>query len=211
MSPKALTPEKAAVFRITHRQNLARLLDHGCVCQSSAQPKTYAEIGNQELIVKRTGRAIPCPPGGTLSDYIPFYFTPYSPMLYNIKTGYGVPKQDMKDILILVTSLPSLKKMGIPFVFSDRHAYLRTAQFSNDLADLPGRIAWKALQERDFSKSDVDRFEKYQAEALVYKHMPANALLTIMCHDDSVKDEVSAACIAKNVGLKVVNGRQWYL
>ena len=45
------------------------------------------EIGNPDLIDKRTHRIVPAPPGGTLSDYVPFYFTLYSPMLYNIKTG----------------------------------------------------------------------------------------------------------------------------
>lgn len=49
-------------------------------------------------------------PGGTLSDYVPFYFTPCSPMLYNIKTGYnGVPKQEaMEEIVLLVASLRKL-------------------------------------------------------------------------------------------------------
>lgn len=169
------------------------------------------EIGNQELIARRQEREVPCGPGGTLGDYVPFYFTPYSPMLYNIKTGYGVPRQEMKDILILGSSLFHLQENRISFVFSDRHAYLRTAQFSDDLRLLPDRIAWNALQNRDFSKRDVDQFEKYQAEALVYKHVPLNALLAILCHDDSVKDEVTAACVARNLNLKVLNGRPWYL
>lgn len=132
-------------------------------------------------------------------------------MLYNIKTGYGVPQQSMSDILIIVSSLHLIAKNGIPFVYSDRHAYLRTASFSNDLDELKTRIAWKALQERDFSKSDVDRFEKYQAEALVYKHVPLGALLEIMCHTDSVKDEATKACAEKGVELKTINGRSWYL
>ena len=111
------------------------------------------------------------PSGGTLSDYVPFYFTPYTPMLYNLKTGRGVPQQSMADILILVSSLHKLKRMGIKFVFSDRHAYLKTALFSNDLAELD-RIIWTTLQQRDFRKEDADKFEKYQAEALVHKNVP---------------------------------------
>lgn len=132
-------------------------------------------------------------------------------MLYNIKTGYGVPQQSMSDILILVSALPHLASNGLQFVYTDRHAYLRTALFSNDLTQLGQRIAWKALQERDFSKSDVDRFEKYQAEALVYKHVPLGALLAIMCNNDSVKEEVDKSAAAKGLQLKVINGRSWYL
>jgi hypothetical protein len=85
-------------------------------------------------------------------------------MLYNITTGYnGVPQKPVADIVILVGSLHTIKAQGLPFVFSDRHAYLKTALFSDDLADL-NRIIWDALQARNFRKDDLDRFEKYQAE-----------------------------------------------
>jgi ssDNA thymidine ADP-ribosyltransferase, DarT len=124
--PKDLTPEKALIFRIVHRDNMPTVWKDGCHCRSTTQGKKYVEIGNQELIARRKGRAIPCGPGGTLSDYVPFYFTPYSPMLYNIETGYnGIPKKPLQDIVILVSSLHLLKKQGVPFVFSDRHAYLK--------------------------------------------------------------------------------------
>jgi ssDNA thymidine ADP-ribosyltransferase, DarT len=93
MSSKLLTPDKAYIFRILHRQNLPLLLKDGCMCRNRVAQGTYAEIGNQELIARRKDRVVPCAPGGTLGDYVPFYFTPYSPMLYNIKTGYGVPQQ----------------------------------------------------------------------------------------------------------------------
>ena len=209
MSSQQLTSQKALIFRILHRRNLAGLLSDGCVCRNGAKHK-YVEIGNQELISRRNDKVVPCSLGGTLSDYVPFYFTPYSPMLYNIKTGYGVPQQSMSDILIVVSSLPHLAKNGIKFVYSDRHAYLRTALFSDNLAELEQRIAWKALRERDFSKSDVDRFEKYQAEALVYKHVPLNALLEINCYDDSVRDEVKKEADAKKLPINIVNGRGWY-
>ena len=80
---------------------------------------------------------VPIPPGRTLSDYIPFYFTPYTPMMLNIKTGYnGMKQTPMRDIAILVSSLRRVREMDIQFVFSDRHAYLRAAEFSGDLADL---------------------------------------------------------------------------
>ncbi len=211
MSAQTLTAQKALIFRIVHHRNLATLLDHGCLCRNDAQTGNYTDIGNLELIAKRKDRAIPHPPGGTLSDYVPFYFTPYSPMLYNIKTGYGVQQQPMADILIVISSLHHIAKCGIEFVYSDRHAYLKTAQFSNDLAQLKDRIAWSALQNRRFDKSDIDRFEKYQAEALIYKQVPLTAVLGIICQNDSVKDEVTKAAVGKGLSLKVINGPGWYL
>src|SRR3954470_12772585 len=92
-----LSPEKALVFRITHIANVPWILANGLHCRSSAmQDPNFVEIGNPDLIGKREHWAVPVPPGGRLSDYVPFYFTPYSPMLYNIKTGWnGIPKRSM--------------------------------------------------------------------------------------------------------------------
>src|SRR6266699_4391730 len=165
----SLNPEKAYIFRITHTANLPWILEHGLHCPSSNTiDPDHHDIGNPELIQKRANRPVPIPPSGTLSDYIPFYFTPYSPMLYNIKTGHGgIQKRPVEEIIILVSSLHTLKSQGVPFVFSDRDAYLKTALFSNDLANL-NWIIWPTLQARDFRKDDLDRFEKYQAEALIH-------------------------------------------
>ena len=38
----------------------------------------FINIGDQELIDMRASRTVPIAPGGTLADYIPFYFTPLS-------------------------------------------------------------------------------------------------------------------------------------
>jgi hypothetical protein len=84
----ALKPENGLIFRITHIANVPWILEHGLHCRNSPErDPNYVEIGNPELIQKRTQRPVPIPPGGVLSDYIPFYFTPHSPMLLNIKTG----------------------------------------------------------------------------------------------------------------------------
>jgi hypothetical protein len=86
---KDLNPQKALIFRIVHRDNMGDIWAHGLHCKNASHGKKYTQIGNPELISKRDGRVAPCPPGGTLSDYVPFYFTPCTPMLYNIKTGHG--------------------------------------------------------------------------------------------------------------------------
>ena len=156
-------------------------------------------------------RAVPCGPGGTLADYVPFYFTPFTPMLYNIKTGFqGVQKRPMQDILILVSSLPHLSKLVIPFVFTDRHAYLRTAQFSTDMENLDW-IIWETLQQKDFRKDDIEKFEKYQAEALVHNHVPLEALLGIVAYNEQVKSWVEDEIAKRGVSIKVVAKNGWFL
>lgn len=186
----SLKPEGGFIFRIAHIANVPWILDHGLHCRNSAErDPNYVEIGNPELIVKRIHRAVPIPPGGVLSDYIPFYFTPHSPMLYNIKTGHnGITQRPMSEIVIMVASLPALAAQRVPFVFTDRHALLLTATFYSDLARLDC-IAWDLLHKRDFKRDPYDpgKFERYQAEALVHRHLPLSALSGIICHGEAQK------------------------
>lgn len=116
---------------------------------------------------------MPLSPGGTLSDYVPFYFTPFSMMMYNIKTGYnGITKRPNRDIVIFVSSIHQLAKMGLPLVFTNGHAYMIEAEFFNQVTDL-GKIDWPLLQKRDFQRdpNDFSKQFRYQAEALVHEHV----------------------------------------
>jgi len=129
----SLTAEKGLIFRITHIANIPWILDHGLHCRSSAvRDPTFREIGSPDLIKKRAPRVVPVPPGGTLSDYIPFYFTPHTPMLYNIATGWNVTPVPMPEIAMVVSSIPRLVELKRAFVLTDRHAYLQAAEFSAD-------------------------------------------------------------------------------
>ena len=100
-----LNPEKALIFRIVHVANVPWILEHGGLhCRNSPeQDPDYVNIGSVELIEKRSRRVVPIPPGGTLSDYVPFYFTPFSMMMYKIKTGHGgITQRKNRDIVIFV-------------------------------------------------------------------------------------------------------------
>jgi hypothetical protein len=202
----SLKPENGLIFRITHIANVRWILDHGLHCRNTAErDPNYVEIGNPELIEKRTHRQVPIAPGGVLSDYIPFYFTPHSPMLYNIKTGYqGITRRSMTEIVILVSSLPALARKGIPFVFTDRHAYLQMASFFSDLARLDC-IPWELLRNRDFKKdiSDPGKFERYQAEALVQRCLPVNGLSGIMCYGNAQKIALQAEIEKRGRSLQI--------
>lgn len=208
-----LSPEKALIFRITHVNNVRWILENGLHCSSSGQSDpNYVAIGNAEIIDRRATRIVPIAPGGTLADYVPFYFTPFSPMLLNIETGkLGVIQRPMSEIAILVSSLPKVKELGIPFVFTERHAVLEAAEFYDSL-DRLDRIDWPRLQNRDF-KRDPDnpaKFERYQAEALVYQHVPIAAILGIICQRQEEQTKIERICGTLNIAAQVLCRPNWY-
>ena len=209
-----LSPARALIFRITHIANVPWILANGLHSESSnVIDPDHVSIGNPDLIEKRKHRAVPMPPGGILSDYVPFYFTPCSPMLYNIKTGYnGIVRRPMADIVILASSLLTLQQAGIPFLFTDRHAYLSTAAFSGNLAALAG-LDWSKWQARDFRRdpSDPAKFERYQAEALAYKHVPASALHGIVGRGEEQVVHLKEIVHNLAAGFDIVSKPGWYV
>jgi hypothetical protein len=208
-----LNPEKALIFRIIHAQNVPWVMAHGLHCRNSEiQDPNFRLIGNPDLIDKRHQRIVTVPPGGTLSDYVPFYFTPFSPMMYNLTTGYGgITRCPKKDIAVLVSSLPQLTQLHQCFVFTDRHAYPQAAQYFCDPSDLK-KIDWVILQNRDFKRDpdDPGKFERYQAEALVYRHVPVGALLGAVCYTDGVKLELKRQAMSHSLDLKIYCRPGWY-
>jgi hypothetical protein len=208
-----LNPDKALIFRIVHRHNMPWILDHGLHCKnSSVQAPNYRTIGNPDIIQKREHRPVPVEPSGTLSDYVPFYFTPYSPMMYNIITGYGgITKCPNTQIVICVSSLHRLADLGRPFVFTDRHAYLANARYFNNLSDL-GILDWAIWQARDFKRDSEDpgKVERYQAEALVHQALPVEALLGVVCYTINIKRNLDHMVAERGLNLDVREIPGWY-
>jgi hypothetical protein len=133
-------------------------------------------------------------------------------MMYNIYTGRGgVQARRNEEIVILVSSLHKVAAEGHPFVFSDRHAYVATAQFFSGLTKLD-LIDWRLLQNRNFQRSadDPDKIERYQAEALIAQHVPVSSLIGAVCYTDVLKLELEKQVAARGLGLDVHKMTEWY-
>jgi hypothetical protein len=209
----SLSPTKALIFRIVHRDNLPWILDNGVHARSGEMfDPNYRNIGNPDLIDKRSQRVVEVGPGGTLSDYVPFYFTPFSPMMYNIRTGYGgIPQVPNEEIVILVSSLFKISELDIPFVFTDRHAYTRMANYFTDLEHLD-KVDWALLNRRDFKHDpdDPGKKERYQAEALIWKCVPLAALIGIGSYTDTVKLWIEEQLSQRGLAVKATVQANWY-
>jgi hypothetical protein len=126
-----------------------------------------------------------------------------------------VQRRDKAEIVALVSSLHKVIENDRPFVFTDRHAYLRylsKRNYSNNLDDLPRMIPWELLRQRDFSRDaeDPEKSERYQAEALVYEHLPVGALLGIVTYNDEEEEKVRARVDEHGLYLDVHVRPSWY-
>jgi len=96
--------------------------------------------------------------------------------------------------------------LEVPFLFTDGHAYTFGTNYFDDLQQLD-QLDWQLLRTRDFSRDPEDpgKQTRYQAEALVHRYLPVEALLGIGCFDETTELEINAAArrCKSNVKVKV--------
>lgn len=188
-------PNPTPIFHITAIDNLASIAVQGGLFsknQAATNGLRAANIAYEHIQGRRAVRTVPIAPGGTLHDYVPFYFAPRSPMLYTVNLG-NVPGCDYRqdDIVHLVSTAQTVFNGGHKIVFTDIHAALDYARFFDDLASL-NEIDWTIFfetplregyclywQNRHTPPHHMRRMEIRQAEFLVSNQLPIAAISEI--------------------------------
>lgn len=194
-------------YRITHIRNLPLILERGIVNKHHPNASaTYIDIGNPEIIDVRSTSRVKIEEYGHIGDYVPFYFTPKSIMLYNIVTGYWhplVPKRNRNEIIVIRCLIEDLSTLPRWF-FTDGQGNDMASDHYNDLTDLD-KIDWHSIQESDFSKADgdYDRPRRYQAEFLVHQEVPLEQIESLNVYDQASADYVNGILKTNNINLAV--------
>jgi hypothetical protein len=186
-------PANIWLYRITHLANLEHDLLHGLhISKSPDANPHYIQIGDSALITYRKEITAPDPPGGTLSDYIPFYFGPRSPMLYQIASGWeDIRKYPQEDIIYYISSLDQIKLAGLEYFFTDGHARSRTSTVYTSDSDLD-KLDWAVIRSSNWKsdESDLRRKEKKQSEFLIKGHLPVKCIQYIGVYNKSAEQKI---------------------
>jgi hypothetical protein len=203
------------IYHITHLRNLTSILAHNELCCDrlvGERGLAPIEIGYRDLKGRRAARTVPIPPGGTLDDYVPFYYAPRSPMLFVISKG-GVPgyNDGQRSVVHLVADAEQVAEQRLPFVFTDGHAYMQLSTFYSDLTHL-NRIDWLLMRERIWrdTPEDGDRVRRRNAEFLVHNTFPWPLVQGIGVIDEQVAELVQAVIAGSNHQPRVVVRPGWY-
>jgi hypothetical protein len=189
------------LYRIVHIDNLPTLLTRGALHAPNAMPRdglSYRTIHNTNVQARRSVRAIPCGPGGSIHDYVPFYFGPLSVMLLNLHTGRVAGyNEGQQPLVYLITSIPRVDAAGRPWVFSDGHGLAAVTNWYDDPAFLH-EVDWPLVGARYWADTpeDNDRQRRKQAEFLVWDHLPWSAVAGIAVLDAGMKARVESTLSA---------------
>ncbi len=219
-------PNPVRLFHITAIGNLQAICRASALLsknQGAATGLAYQNIAHGGAQGARAARLLPNPPGGTVHDFVPFYFAPRSPMLSAVHNG-KVAGCDLRqqDIVHLETTVDRVTANEASFVFYDRNATLAYSKPYIDLTHLDA-VAWdlitevprldgfcKYFQNRHQEERYVDRMERRMAEFLVKGHVPLQHFTRVGVCNAEQAQVVQALLQAEGVPLPVEVKTDWY-
>lgn len=208
MSRSSGPPALHLIYHFTAVENLPAILAAGGLhCKASARP--LRDISDARIQERRARRQVEAGPGGRLHEYVPFYFTPRSPMLHRIsKQDRADETAVQKDLVYLVGSVERVLDLGLPYVFTDGHAEMRVDVHHFDDPAALARLDWPVIRAQGWN-SDEER-RKRQAEFLVHRFAPLSMILGYATQNGAAKRQVQAALTAAGVSLGGKVRPDWY-
>jgi hypothetical protein len=206
------------LYHITHMQNLASIVGAGGLwCDALLAGKVGAGvagmgIAHKHIKARRAHREVVKGAGGTLADYVPFYFAPRSPMLYAVFKGAVAGYSGGQDQVVhLISSVDVAVALGAAWFFTDGHAEIVFSQQFGTLSDL-SRVDWDIMNERFWNDTidDGDRKRRRKAEFLVHRFVPWTAVQAIGVRSDAAARSVQASIAHAVHRPPVVVRSDWY-
>lgn len=208
-------PRPTPVFHFTHLEHLATLVEHGLQSDTRVQGTTLLahEAGDRGIKAHRRARRVSDGPGGFVSDYVPFYFAPRSPMMYAIHRG-RVPEftSTIYDLAYVITSLETLQAAGYSVVLTDRNAAKAVAEFSADPHRWDDLVDWPLMKAHMWNNTvdDPERQERRMAECLVPESLPWDLIEHIVVADQTRQQWTEGLLTALGDHTPVHVRRNWY-
>ena len=187
-----MSNEVKYAFRIVHISNMADIAQYGIEHANSSHSIEYTSIGDESIIEKRRHNINSN--GIVLGDYIPFYFGPRSPMLYEIQHGFNNVKQRAADeIVYVVVSIQAIINANIDCIFTDGHAFSRITKFYDKvyLPKLNEIVFYNDVYAKYWkSEDDLDLKRRKEAELLIKNNLPFQYIAGFVVYDDAAKDKL---------------------
>ncbi|MBM7578533.1 type II toxin-antitoxin system toxin DNA ADP-ribosyl transferase DarT [Jeotgalibacillus terrae] len=198
------------LYHLTHINNLISIFSNqGLLSYSEVikRDKEYKDVADQGIQIQRSSTIVPISPGGSLHDYVPFYFAGRSPMLYRLShNGFH-----QKELVYLMTNTEKVKDSRLPFVFTDGHAIMFLTEFYNNLEFL-NKIDWDVMESKYWSDTDEDpdRKRRRQAEFLIHQQVLMKDITGIAVYSEDTKLYVEELLQKEQIIKPVIVVKEYY-
>ena len=203
-------PRPTPAVHFTRIENLPGIVAGGL--QSDAMVRalshTVVEVGHPDIKSRRRGQPVGCGAGGCVGDYVPLYFAAQTSMSYSLhKQGVAFDR-----VIYLQTSVERVQALGLTWVVSNRNAAQALAEFTDDATQLDSHVDWAVIGSSSWGRSDddPDRPARRQAELLVHRVLPWEAVERVVTKTAAVEAEVRSILDAAGRSVAVDVIPHWY-
>lgn len=199
------------IYHITYKSNLPSIIEkNGLYCDAQTSDINHQSVAYPAIKERRRKTEVPFFPGSYLSDFVPFYFTNRSPMLYAIYTNC-VPGciDEQNSIIYFVAKINNIVEYSQDYFFTNGHAVEALTNFYHDIADLD-KIDWELVDSWSWhdTRDDIDRKRRKQAEFLLKSFAPLSLFDKIVVYDENTKREIERLFSSLQIPIEVIGS--WY-
>jgi hypothetical protein len=206
-------------FHFTHIDNLPSIVGAGgLVCDGATRhelPKI--EVGDPAIKDSRRRRVVPVGPGGTVADYVPFYFAPRSPMMYRIACDRrdAVPGRYQGGdhaLVYLAVKVGIVVDSGVAWAVTDGNAAATITRFSTDIDKIGQLIDWPLMAATMWNNTvdDQDRQRRRMAELLVHRELPLSLVHGLAVSSDQYARTARETLGDSSLADRIVVCPDWY-
>lgn len=172
------------IFHFTDVRNLKSIIQNGLLCtnQMNNNGITHIDIANSSIQERRSRMRVPVGPGGTVHDYVPFYFSSINPMLLTLLMQKNI---DQNNIIYLCLKIQRLEKDDAVFTDASANTVI-PPKFYSDTADL-NKLDWDLIDSRKWKLETDEQKHKKMAEALIEGRLGIEEIDAIVVYNDGAK------------------------
>ena len=187
-------------FHMTDISNVESILQNGLLCTNERIRRgiAHTDVANGVIQERRSNTPVTCGHGGTVHDYVPFYFTSISPMLLSLVLSKNYEQADMVFICLKIDKLLSLDA-----IFTDASANtVVPPNFYDDVARL-SLLSWDKIDDRRWRWDDVEERHRKMAEVLIYNRVDPLDIEAIVVSNGDHKRKVEKFLSATGLSIRV--------
>lgn len=186
-------------YHFTLLDNLPSIIEHGLLStnRKNTQHIVHANVAEQGIQDRRQTMSVPCVPGRSVHDYVPFYFSKRTPMLLSI-----INKKNVDQHLIIYLAVPvTLIEQRAGVVFSDAAANTDIPPNFYDASNSQQltTLNWEAIDSKIWGWPDEQLRHQKMAELLVPDSIGINEISHLIVWNEEIKAEVEKIFNAKGL------------
>jgi hypothetical protein len=199
-------------YHFTHLDNLDSIVRNGLLATNNknARSISHRNVASSSIQRRRHNMEVPCGPGGTIHDYVPFYFCTVNPMFLSVLNTRNVDQQFM---VFLCIPIAVLLEEGSVFTNASANTNI-PPDFYEDPAQL-GELDWAAINSRKWKDGSDKERQRRMAELLIYDHVDIAEIQHIVVWNNDFGEEVKKIFDdngkpAPSLGIEPFNWKYFY-